>query len=363
MSKLSQFAARRSRLFWLLASLLLTVLIGILDYATGPELGFSIFYLFPVALAAWYSGRAAGFCLSVFCAAFWLVDEQLTAVVGANALLAYWNAVVRLEFYLLVTVAVTQLEAARQLERALTEFVVHDLKSPLITIGMALRILRRGPAADDPEQLRLIEMAQASTERTASMVSSLLDVSRLERHRMPLSPQATEPAELVRVAVDQLHFWAESEGLTIGAEVAEGAPLVRADRDVIIRVLVNLIGNAIKHGPSGSRIEVRAAPAGSGSIRFDVTDYGPGIPRHWAKRVFRRHAQVEARKEGAAVGTGLGLTFCRLAVVSHGGRIWVDSEPGKRTTFSFELPVADTEAGAQEPQPSPETQGEPVSGG
>ena len=108
---------------------------------------------------------------------------------------------------------------------------------------------------------------------------------------------------------------------------------------------------------------MRGTPTGNGRVRLDGTYHGPGIPRHWARKVFHRHAQVEARKEGAAVGTGLGLTFCRLAVVSHGGRIWVDSEPGKRTTFSFELPVAEPRASAQEPHPSPEAQSEPVSGG
>jgi two-component system sensor histidine kinase VicK len=106
---------------------------------------------------------------------------------------------------------------------------------------------------------------------------------------------------------------------------------------VLTRVLVNLLSNALKYTPSGKTITVSAKVTDEG-VHFAVTDEGPGIPKEYLHRIFDRFVQVEARKAGAPVGTGLGLTFCKLAVEAHGGRIWLESEVGKGTTVHFLLP-------------------------
>jgi signal transduction histidine kinase len=337
---LTRFLARRDGLFAILASVLLVVIIGLLDYATGPELDFSIFYLLPIALAAWVGGTVPGVAIALFSTAFALVDDKLTAPPYGHDLIPYWNALADLGFYLLATSLLAKVHAARRLERALVEFLVHDLRSPLVTIGMALRILGREHSDTTDGHGRLIANARASASRAAAMVDSLLDVSRLEGSRMPLDFRPTDPLEIVQSAVEQVSFWAETEGLRIDVEAPAGLPAVLADGAAVGRVLANLLGNAIKHSPEGAAITVGVRPASEHTVRFDVTDRGPGVPPRWAGRVFERHAQVEARANGAAVGTGLGLTFCRLAVTAHGGRIWLQSRPGVETTFSFELPTA-----------------------
>jgi signal transduction histidine kinase len=115
-----------------------------------------------------------------------------------------------------------------------------------------------------------------------------------------------------------------------------------ADRWVLIRILVNLLSNALKYTPSGGTITLTVA-MDDGWVHFSVKDQGPGIPKEYLERIFDRFVQVEARKAGAAVGTGLGLTFCKLAVEAHGGRIWLESEVGNGTTVHFVMPPSVTQ--------------------
>ena len=107
-----------------------------------------------------------------------------------------------------------------------------------------------------------------------------------------------------------------------------------------MRVLVNLLSNAIKYSPAGAVVTLAASSPHPRRVVLAVTDHGPGVPRAWLKRAFDKFEQVGARKAGAAVGSGLGLAFCKLAVAAQGGRIWMESEPGVRTVVSVELPVA-----------------------
>ena len=123
--------------------------------------------------------------------------------------------------------------------------------------------------------------------------------------------------------------------------MATSLPLAFADAGLSLRVLINLVSNAIKYTPSGGVVTVSASFAHSQRVVLAVTDHGPGVPREWAKRVFGKFEQVEARRSGAAIGTGLGLAFCKLAVVAQGGRIWIDSEPDVQTVVSFELPAGE----------------------
>lgn len=140
--------------------------------------------------------------------------------------------------------------------------------------------------------------------------------------------------------MQQQSLWAQQQGVSLTTQVDTGAGHVFADEALILRVLLNLIGNAIKASPQGSAITVRVAPHESCQVVFSVADQGPGVPKEWATKVFDRYAQVEIRKARGTVGTGLGLTFCKLAVEAHSGRIWLESEPPQGTTLFFTLPRA-----------------------
>ena len=117
--------------------------------------------------------------------------------------------------------------------------------------------------------------------------------------------------------------------------------LILADADLVVRVLVNLLGNALKYSPVGGTVHVSAAAYPGDKVALHIRDEGMGIAPEWVDKVFGKFSQVEARKAGAAIGSGLGLTFCRLAVEAQGGRIWLESTVGQGTTVIFTLPQSD----------------------
>jgi signal transduction histidine kinase len=148
---------------------------------------------------------------------------------------------------------------------------------------------------------------------------------------------------MLRDAATQAKVPAEQLRLTLEVSVNGALPEVEADQQLIQRVLANLVGNAIAHTPPGGRITLAARPEPAGHVTFSVRDTGQGIPLEQQQRIFEKFAQVESGGTRRR-GTGLGLTFCRMAVDAHGGRIWVESKVGAGSTFAFTLPVKLTAA-------------------
>lgn len=140
-------------------------------------------------------------------------------------------------------------------------------------------------------------------------------------------------------SVQQIALLAAQKHVAIAPQLDTDTSSVRADRELATRVLVKVLGNALRFSPPESSVTVRVAPWTSDMPAFSVHDQGPGIPKDWADKIFDKFTQVDARKDGAAVGSGLGLTFCELAVQAQGGRIWLESEVGNGTTVFFTLPV------------------------
>jgi signal transduction histidine kinase len=188
----------------------------------------------------------------------------------------------------------------------------------------------------EPEQAEDLESALTAAQRLSEMVSSLLDVSRLESGQMPLDKQPTELDPLLAGAIEALG------GLTKGRTVsliASASPVVApCDKDVITRVVGNLVANALKFTPASGEVRVSATTE-AGFAKVRVADTGPGIPPEYRERIFEKFGQVEGRTEGKKHSTGLGLTFCKLAAEAHGGSIGVDSVVGEGSTFWFKLPL------------------------
>ena len=170
----------------------------------------------------------------------------------------------------------------------------------------------------------------------AEMISSLLDINRLEAGEMPVDRQSVD---LCEVAADSLRSLA---GLTIGRHVTETAPdgpvVSSCDPALIRRVVGNLLGNALKFTPESGTITITAARR-DGRPRVEVADTGPGIPTDFLGRVFDKFSQADEGRARKRYSTGLGLAFCKLAVEAHGGTIGVDSEVGVGSRFWFELPA------------------------
>jgi signal transduction histidine kinase len=221
--------------------------------------------------------------------------------------------------------------------------VVHDLKNPLAVMITATELMGEdfGPMMDEEQQTVLTSSRRASTQ-LMSLVNNLLDVQRLEAGRMPLLLEELDLQELVKhvltVAIPRLR----GAGITVRSEVASDLRPVRADSTIVQRVLDNLLDNAIKFTPVGGVITVEVK-RGEGTVLVAVADTGEGVPESSRTRVFEKFEQLKPASSGQR-GSGLGLTFCKLAVEAHNGTIWIeDNEPqGSRFVFSLPLSVADT---------------------
>jgi NtrC-family two-component system sensor histidine kinase KinB len=189
----------------------------------------------------------------------------------------------------------------------------------------------------------MVALALVSNQRALTLVNSMLDVAKLESGKMPLNLEPASISELVESACQQVLLWAGGECIQIVSDVQ--VPNAVLDIDLTTRVLVNLLSNAIKFSPRDAQITVGVHTTFGGGLRFDVEDEGKGIPAEFVQSVFEPFTQVKGTKGGS----GLGLTFCRLAVQAQGGKIWAESAVGKGTKMSFTLPSLESKTLGLEP--------------
>lgn len=236
------------------------------------------------------------------------------------------------------TIRAEHLLELERLRDDLTHMIIHDLRTPLATLLLALRTAQSAP--HDAQLTReMLSKAVQGGEVLLRMINDLLDVSKMESGMLEPDLSFLRPEAVVRDAMDAVRELAEEKRIGMQLAVAESVPPIAADREIVYRVLVNLVGNAVKFTPNEGRVSVtvEATPDMNG-VLFRVTDTGQGIPQEWRDRIFDKFAQVSDRGEAHPPGTGLGLTFCKLAAKAHGGRIWVESEVGKGSTFYVLLP-------------------------
>ena len=243
-------------------------------------------------------------------------------------------------------------DEAETANRAKSEFLSrmsHELRTPLNGILGFAQILQLDPSAA-PHRAVADDLYDAG-KRLLSLINEVLDISRVEAGEMPLSPEPVALAEVVREALNLVAPMADRRAVRTRVEPPTGpCEYVRADRQRLGQVLLNLLSNAVKYNRDGGAVTVTAAPAPGGRVRVGVTDTGPGIPADLAGRLFTPFDRLGAEATGVE-GTGLGLALSRRLVEAMGGAIGADSEPGRGSTFWFELPAADAPVAAP-PDPS-----------
>jgi signal transduction histidine kinase len=230
---------------------------------------------------------------------------------------------------------VTRLRRFEELKNDLVATVAHEFRTPLTSLRMAVHLCTEqvaGPLTD--KQAELLHAAREDCDRLQVMVDDFLDLSRIESGRVELFPLPTKVSSLIMGAVDEYKADADAKGVILSAEVSLQELSVLADHDRIGHVFSNLIGNAVRHTPTGGSITLGAQAVDS-SVRFTVADTGTGIPKEYQERIFEKFYQVP---ESGPRGTGLGLYIAKEIVRAHGGDIGVESEPGKGSTFWFTLP-------------------------
>ena len=231
----------------------------------------------------------------------------------------------------------TQLRRLETVRKDFISNISHELRTPLASLNALVETLMEGAMDDPPAARRFIRLMETEIYNLTQLVNELLDLSRIESGKMPLSFHRLMPITLIKPAYERMAVQAERAGITLTQECPQDLPLVFADPDRITQVLINLIHNAIKFTAPGGKITVSAYLDGE-QVVFFVRDTGVGIDRKDLGRIFERFYKADqARTSG---GTGLGLSIARHMIESHGGYIWAESVVGEGSTFSFSLPLA-----------------------
>ena len=231
-----------------------------------------------------------------------------------------------------------QMRALDKVKNDLTHMIVHDLRTPLTSLLTGLQTLQGSDCLVATEQ-EILDISVAGGHTLLGMINDLLDVSKMEDGSLKLDQSPVALSELVEEACRQVGWLVEEKRLILRAEIAPKAALAYADSDMLRRVLINLLGNAIKFTRAGAITVSASLEPGGHAILVGVRDNGEGIPKEAFGHIFEKFGQVETREGGKKMSTGLGLTFCKLVVEAHGGRIWVESELGQGSTFFFTLPT------------------------
>lgn len=238
-----------------------------------------------------------------------------------------------------VLIVMQDLTKLRRLEKVRSDFisnVSHELRTPLASIKALTETLQEGALDDPPAARRFLARMEVEIDNLTQMVQELLELAKIESGRVPLRRKFSQPGELIARAAERLQVQAERSGLSINVTYPENLPEVLADSSRVGEVLINLLHNAIKFTPPGGRISISAFPE-KGKVVFLIHDTGVGIEPESIARIFERFYKIDrARSSG---GTGLGLSIAKHIIESHGGKIWVESELGKGSSFFFTLPT------------------------
>jgi two-component system phosphate regulon sensor histidine kinase PhoR len=231
----------------------------------------------------------------------------------------------------------------RRLEQVRTEFVAnvsHELRTPLTAIHGYLETLLGGALEERANARRFLEIVFRHTERLGRLLNDLTDLSNIELGKVSLALEAVRLGEVVESVLAIIGPKADAGRVALATDLPSGLPLVRADRDRLAQILINLVDNAVKYTPEGGRVTVRAGGGARGLVEIAVSDTGVGIPPGDLPRITERFYRVDRARSRELGGTGLGLAIVKHLVLAHGGELRIDSAPGQGTTVRFTLPAS-----------------------
>ncbi len=233
-------------------------------------------------------------------------------------------------------------ERLQELDRMKDDFistVTHELRTPLTSIRAFAEILLDDPDLPMTERTRFLGIIARETERLTRMINQVLDLAKIESGQAEWNVSDVDVREVIGDAVATTSQLFREKRVALREHSGPAMPPVRVDRDRLLQVLLNLLSNAVKFcDRPDSKVDI-AARVENGSLRVDVTDNGPGISAQDRKTIFEKFRQVGDTLTGKPQGTGLGLPISRHIIEHFGGSIWVESEPGQGSTFSFTLPL------------------------
>jgi signal transduction histidine kinase len=229
-----------------------------------------------------------------------------------------------------------ELESLERTRRDLVANVSHELKTPIAAIRAHLENLLDGVEQPDP---RTLEVMLAQSERLGRLVEQLLDLSRLESGEVPLQRGPVQVGPLASRVISEISVSRAASDVALRADVAEDVPPLDADPERVHQVLFNLVDNAVRFTPPGGEVVIAARPLGE-AVEVSVRDTGVGIADEHLPRLFERFYRVDASRSREDGGTGIGLAIARSVVEAHGGHIHAESEPGRGSVFTFDIPAS-----------------------
>jgi Na+/proline symporter/nitrogen-specific signal transduction histidine kinase len=251
--------------------------------------------------------------------------------------------------------ATAELKAANQrlteLDKMKDDFlstVTHELRTPLTSIRSFSEILHDSPDLDLAERQHFLTIIIRESERLTRLINQVLDLTKIETGRMKWQMTQVDLGDVINHSVISLRGLFEERNVAIDVHLPNNVPTIRADRDQLIQLVINLLSNAQKFCPAGTGRVAVDLTAANGTAIVSVADNGPGIPRNEKEKIFEKFHQIRAGRTGNPMGSGLGLAICRGIVEHLGGKIWVESDPGHGATFFFTVPLTTAEARAGE---------------
>jgi signal transduction histidine kinase len=359
---------RQPKPFLIISGFILVVLLGVVDYITGAELSISIFYLIPVSLSVLFVNRRVGVFLSVFSSAMGLTTDLMVGHPYSHPIIIYWNNAVQLGFFLIIVFILSalkmeyektvklntglqdtlvelrktqdQLESrAQDLARSNAELerfayvAAHDLKQPLIVAGSYINRLRRlYKDKFDPNAERFIGYASDAMSRMEALINALLAYAKVGTKAKDL--KVTDYNEIVECAITNLQVEIEKSHAIV---TYDQLPTLLADHIQLIQLFQNLIGNSIKfRREEPPRVHISAEHKEIEWV-ISICDNGIGIDSKQSTSIFDIFQRLHDSSKYP--GNGIGLATCKKIVENYGGRIWVESSPGKGSTFKFAIPI------------------------
>lgn len=231
-----------------------------------------------------------------------------------------------------------ELELRQRARQDLTDMLVHDLKAPLTSIKGTLELIKARGLIEDSAYKSLLEYAGTASDFMLLMLNDLLDIGQAQTVGLKAELAPVELAALFEKLKNLFEGRAGKLGVGVDCRIPPGLTTVQADQNLVFRVLANLVQNALKVSDKGGKIEVGAEQK-EGLVRFVVADRGPGVPKAERERIFEKYTTTGRKALAMDSGSGVGLTFCRLAAQALKGRIWVEDRPGGGSLFILEYPA------------------------
>ncbi len=245
----------------------------------------------------------------------------------------------RLEGAILVFHDITEL---RRLERVRQDFVAnvsHELRTPISSIKGYAETLLEGALKDKVNAREFVDIIYQDANRLAALINDLLDLSKIESGKLKMSFTVLDPGVLIKKGLTVIENQAKAKSITLKTDIPLDLPEIQADETRFSQVMINLLDNAIKYSSEGAQVIISAKVADS-YLQIDISDTGMGISEDDLPRIFERFYRVDKARSRELGGTGLGLSIVKHIVSAHGGQVWVKSELGRGSTFSFTIPLA-----------------------